>query len=179
MIVQFVNRQNKIPVAAWRGLLRRVLPLALAETPWGRRQAVSRAEVSVTVIFTGPRAMRRINRETRQVDSLTDVLSFPLLEMTDGHLDRTLRPEDLDWTAAGRSIIPLGELVISPERLLAQAADIGQPPEREAAFLGTHGLLHLLGYDHDQPARERLMLRKQRRIMRLAGLDGKMEDPHE
>ena len=178
MIVQFVNQQSKYAIKAWQELLAGVLPEALNGTAWGRGLSGRRQEASVTVIFVGPRIMRRINRETRAVDRTTDVLSFPLLEMTDGHLGRPLRPEDLEWENDGKPHIPLGEILISLDRAFEQAAEYRHGPEREVAFLGIHGLLHLLGYDHDQPERENIMLRKQRQILRQAGLLRKLEDHH-
>ncbi|MEA4888339.1 MAG: rRNA maturation RNase YbeY [Clostridiaceae bacterium] len=178
MIVQFVNQQSKYAIKTWQELLAGVLPEALNETVWGRGLSGRHQDASVTVIFVGPRVMRRINRETRAVDRTTDVLSFPLLELADGRLGRPLRPEDLEWGKDGQPHIPLGEILISLDRAFEQAVEYRHGPEREVAFLGIHGLLHLLGYDHDQPEREQKMLRKQRRILRQAGLMRKLEDIH-
>ena len=96
MIVQFVNRQSKHPTAEWRSLLGQVLPAALTATAFGQRLAGKGTAAAVTVTFAGPRQMRKINRETRQVDSLTDVLSYPLLNL-----------------AAGRLVQPLGSRIMT------------------------------------------------------------------
>jgi probable rRNA maturation factor len=85
--------------------------------------------------------------------------------MQDGRLCRPIQVQDIDRTRPDRPVILLGEILISPHQALRQAAELGQPIERELAFLAVHGLLHLLGYDHDLPRREQKMLRLQRRIL--------------
>ena len=85
------------------------------------------SEVSVT--FTDNEGIRAINREYREIDAPTDVLSFPLFEECDGTR-------------------MLGDIVLSLEKCRAQAEEFGHSFERECAFLTVHSTLHLLGYDH-------------------------------
>lgn len=171
MIVQFVNQQSKYPVADWRELLNRVLPAVLDSTPAGKAFRRNRLETAVTVTFAGPRTMRRINRETRQVDSLTDVLSFPTLECHEGRLLQVPGLADCDPEYPDVPTVILGDIVISLDRAFSQAADFGHSQTREVAFLAVHGLLHILGYDHLEPDQEKVMLRKQKNILDKLGLE--------
>ena len=170
MNVQFDNRQTKYPVDEWRALLARVLPHAMNEVFLGRLLQRRGDEAAVTVIFAGPRQMRRINRDTRRVDDVTDVLSFPMLDMAEGHLTRPLASQDYDPQSPDQRQVPLGDIVICLDRAIGQAAEYGHPLPREVAFLAVHGLLHLLGYDHRQIDEEKKMRRMQKRILDRSGL---------
>lgn len=86
--------------------------------------------------------IREINRETRRVDRPTDVLSFPAFSLQPGELPG---PGDAD---PGTGLVPLGDMMISMERVAAQAKEYGHSNRRELAYLVTHSVLHLLGYDH-------------------------------
>jgi probable rRNA maturation factor len=101
--------------------------------------------------------LRSLNHEYRGIDAPTDVLSFA--EEAAGFVLPPGMPR------------PLGELVISYERVRAQAADYGHTPDRELAFLTVHGTLHLLGYDHERGAADDAAMRaRQRLIMAQLGL---------
>ncbi len=97
----------------------------------------------VNIIFTDEDRMRDINREQRNIDSSTDVLSFPLndLEYGNGVISTTNVNED-----TGR--LMLGDILVCVPVMLRQADEYGHGADRECAFLICHGLLHLLGYDH-------------------------------
>ena len=96
----------------------------------------------VDVLLTGDDGIHAINREMRQVDRPTDVLSFPEFDLTPGELPG---PEDAD---PGTGLVPLGDMVISMERVAAQAREYGHSNRRELSYLVVHSVLHLLGYDH-------------------------------
>ena len=114
-----------------------------------------RAEVSVT--FTDNEKIHALNREYRNVDRPTDVLSFPL---SDGE----------DYDTDGDAVL-LGDIVISLERAQTQAEEYGHSFEREVAFLTVHSMLHLLGYDHEtSPEDERDMFARQDEILISAGI---------
>lgn len=101
--------------------------------------------------------IHHLNRDHRGVDAPTDVLSFGLHD-----------PDGMRFTLPPGEPTPLGDVVISHERALAQAAEYGHPPAREMAYLATHGTLHVLGYDHEAEAdRERM---RQREEDALAGV---------
>lgn len=96
----------------------------------------------VDVLVTGDAEIRALNREARQMDRATDVLSFPAFELRPGELPG---PEDAD---PGTGLVPLGDMMISLERAAAQAREYGHSNRRELAYLTVHSALHLLGYDH-------------------------------
>ncbi len=96
----------------------------------------------VDVLVTGDEEIRELNREARQVDKATDVLSFPAFDLEPGELPG---PEDAD---PGTGLVPLGDMMISLEHVAAQAKEYGHSNRRELGYLVVHSVLHLLGYDH-------------------------------
>ncbi|MGI6333971.1 MAG: rRNA maturation RNase YbeY [Saccharofermentanales bacterium] len=171
MITQFVNRQSKYPLPYWRQLLAAVLPVAIQCTPIGEQLIRTGVTTSVCVTFAGPRVMRRINFDTRQIDQLTDVLAFPMLEMSDGHLLNKPGIEDFDPAYPDQPTLFLGDVVLSLDQAFFQAAEYGHSREREVSFLGVHGLLHLLGYDHAADEQAQVMEQKQNQILDMVAVD--------
>ena len=151
--IDFSNRQNK--VNAGRSL--RLLLAKAVRTALEYEHFAQPAGVSLTLVDND--TIRSLNREYRQKDAVTDVLSFPLYDF-----------------AAGEKPIPgerteLGDIVLSLERAGEQAEELGHSRDREAAFLCVHSVLHLLGYDHERgAAEEEDMCRRQREIMKILGL---------
>lgn len=124
------------------------------------------ASCEVDVLLTDDDGIHEINREMRQVDRPTDVLSFPEFELTPGQLPG---PEDAD---PGTGLIPLGDMVLSMERVAAQAREYGHSKRRELSYLVTHSVLHLLGYDHlDEGPMKAQMRAREEAIMALLGLE--------
>ena len=124
------------------------------------------APCEVDVLLTDDDGIHEINRELRQVDRPTDVLSFPEFELTPGQLPG---PEDAD---PGTGLIPLGDMVLSMERVAAQAREYGHSKRRELSYLVTHSMLHLLGYDHlDEGPMKAQMRAREEAIMALLGLE--------
>ena len=104
--------------------------------------------------------MRRLNRRYRRKDRTTDVLAFPIRQHSVRLSPRAPRPAP----------VMLGDVVISLPQAARQAKEAGHPLERELAVLVTHGVLHLLGYDHERNQREaQRMQRKERAILRAIG----------
>nr|WP_255731178.1 rRNA maturation RNase YbeY [Solibacillus sp. MA9] len=116
------------------------------------------SEVSIT--FVTNEAIHDINREYRDKDQPTDVISFALEEMGEG---------EVQIIGEGIPRI-LGDIIISTDRTREQAEDFGHSFERELGFLAVHGFLHLLGYDHMEPEDEKVMFRKQNEILESYGL---------
>lgn len=124
------------------------------------------APCEVDVLLTDDDGIHEINREMRQVDRPTDVLSFPEFELTPGQLPG---PENAD---PGTGLIPLGDMVLSMERVAAQAREYGHSKRRELSYLVTHSVLHLLGYDHlDEGPMKAQMRAREESIMTLLGLE--------
>ena len=149
-------------------LLRRVIPAALeAEgVPF---------PCEVDVLFTDDEGIQAINREQRDVDRPTDVLSFPMFNLTPG------TPPTLDDVEAdpGTGLVPLGDMVLSLERAQAQGAEYGHGPEREAAYLAVHSVLHLLGYDHlDEGPMKAQMRAREEAILNGLGITRGEEADH-
>ena len=122
----------------------------------GRLYGAEDAEVSVTL--TDDAHIHVLNRAYRSVDRPTDVLSFALTESEEPEI------------VGGRGDEVLGDLVISLERVAAQADEYGHSPLRELSFLTVHGMLHLLGYDHMEEADRREMEEEQRIVMEELGI---------
>ena len=121
-------------------------------------------EVDVSV--TSDEGIHQINLDMREVDRPTDVLSFPSFDLTPGELPGE---EDAD-PATG--LVPLGDMVISLERVQAQAKEYGHSNRRELAYLVVHSVLHLLGYDHlDEGPQKAQMRAREDAIMAELGIE--------
>ena len=107
----------------------------------------------VSLVITGQDTVQQLNRDYRDLDEPTDVLSFALTE-TRGRKRKFALPPD--------GVLRLGDVIISYPRATAQAAERGDPTDREVALLVVHGVLHLLGYDHMKPDEEKIMQAKER-----------------
>ena len=123
-------------------------------------------DAEVNVVLTDNEGIHQINLDMRNVDRPTDVLSFPEFDLRPGELPAA---EDAD---PGTGLIPLGDMVLSMERVAAQAKEYGHSRRRELAYLVTHSVLHLLGYDHlDEGAMKKQMRWREEAIMALLGLE--------
>lgn len=105
----------------------------------------------LSLIIVGPRTIKTINRDYRNIDSQTDVISFALLDSgermeSDGYVE-------------------LGDIFVNRNRVISQAKEYGHSEKREFVFLFVHGLLHLLGYDHMNPKDEKVMFALQKKII--------------
>lgn len=122
--------------------------------------------LQVSVSFVGPISIRRLNREFREIDKTTDVLSFPMLEMKNGSIDQPLTASDFDQSE-GLNVVFLGDVIINIDQAYKQAEEYGHSREREVSFLIVHSVLHLLGYDHIEKSDERIMKIRQELLMDL------------
>ena len=119
--------------------------------------------IEISVLITGDAALHALNRDYRGVDAPTDVLSFGDEEDDQPGQAAFVRPPE-----ASRY---LGDLAISYDRVVAQSLEYNHSRERELAFLTVHGLLHLLGYDHERgPAEAALMRAREEAVMAQVGL---------
>ena len=154
-VIYFENGQEKQPVSyKLKLLIRRAVEATLDYEQYGND-----CEVSVT--FTDNEQIRELNKQFRNIDRATDVLSFPLFDY-EGESDEP--PVD-ELTGM------LGDIVLSLEQAAKQAEEYGHSFEREAAFLTVHSMLHLLGYDHETGEEDEAdMRRRQSDIMEALGL---------
>ena len=126
-------------------------------------------EAEVSVVLTDNEEIRRLNKEYRDIDRPTDVLSFPMLEYP--------APSDFSQAEEGyedcfnpeSGELMLGDIMISVDKVEEQAAKYGHSQERELAFLTAHSMLHLFGYDHMEDGERIVMEEKQRKILEDRG----------
>ena len=135
----------------------------------------------VTLTFVTPDEIREINREQRDIDNETDCLSFPMLELRDGEFLEIPDSGDFETDEEGNLVLCYGDILINPEACKAQAESYGHSFEREAMFLIAHSLLHLLGYDHIESTDEKIMIDRQKRLMKALDLafDDEINDIYE
>jgi len=129
------------------------------------------ARCEINVLVTDDAGIRVINRESRQLDKPTDVLSFPMFDLEAGN-------PPADWTPyldPDTGLVPLGDMCISLERAVAQAQEFGHSTRREVGYLTIHSMLHLLGYDHldEGPMKKQMRLREE---TIAAGIPGMRRD---
>ncbi len=115
-------------------------------------------EISISIVDN--EEIRQLNKQFRDIDRETDVLSFPLLTFEEGEYADVNEKDE----------IVLGDIIISIEKAKAQAEEYGHSFEREIAFLTAHSMLHLLGYDHMVLEEEEEMFAKQKEILIQAGI---------
>lgn len=120
----------------------------------------------VEAVFVTKEEIRELNARTRKVDKVTDVLSFPMLERIEP-FDRAHFPYDYDPDAGG---VLLGSVVICTDIAKEQAAEYGHSEVRETTYLFTHGLLHLLGYDHEEDNDRAVMREAEEKILSAIGV---------
>lgn len=114
--------------------------------------------------FTDNAEIKEKNKRFRNVDRPTDVLSFPMLEAHNGKLEYSEGDTDME-----NGCILLGDIMVSLDKVTVQAEEYGHSVEREIAFLICHGMLHLLGYDHEHTDTEKKMIKKQKTILSRLG----------
>lgn len=113
-------------------------------------EAISSSNVEVAVLFVDNEQIREINRDFRNIDKETDVLSFPI---------------DLDFKDLSLPNM-LGDIVISVEKAIEQAKDFGHSVDREILYLVCHSMFHLMGYDHMTDSEKIIMREKEKTTMR-------------
>lgn len=121
-------------------------------------------ETEVNLLLTGEEEIREMNHNFRQIDRVTDVLSFPMLDYEKaGNFDIFEEMDEVFNPETGELV--LGDIVICKEKVFAQAEAYGHSVQREFAFLIAHSMLHLFGFDHMVDEEREIMEAKQREIM--------------
>ena len=139
MTINYINNSNETSWRAYKQYLEPILDKTLQLTN-------TSASVEVNVVLVDDAAIHEYNKDFRNIDRPTDVLSFP-----DGTEDE--------------GVLMLGDIIISVDAIRRQAADYGHSLKREFCFLVAHGYLHLLGYDHHTEAEEKEMFGLQKEIL--------------
>ncbi len=115
------------------------------------------SKLYITVTLTTPENIKEINKEYRNIDRATDVLSFPMFEKDE--LEEKIKNNDFDHEDV------LGDLVISIEKVKEQAEEYGHSFERELSYMLVHGFYHLMGYDHIKEEDKKKMRPKEEKIL--------------
>ena len=109
----------------------------------------------INVLVTNDEGIQTINKASRNIDKPTDVLSFPMFNLTAG-----APPQDWgEYIDPGTGLCPLGDMCISLERAVSQAKEYGHSTKREVGYLTIHSMLHLLGYDHMDEGEQKRQMR--------------------
>lgn len=126
-------------------------------------------EAEVNILITGNEDIRLINKEYRNIDSPTDVLSFPMVEYEKPSDFKYLEETADDCFHLETGELLLGDIVISADKVEEQAEAYGHTQTRELAFLVAHSMLHLCGYDHMEEGERVIMEKKQEDILSRGG----------
>lgn len=122
-------------------------------------------EAEVNVLFTDNDGIHAINREHRNIDAPTDVLSFPMVDYNTPSSFELAEASEEDYFNPDTGELMLGDIILSVDKILEQADKYGHSVTRELAFLVAHSMLHLLGYDHMEEGEAKIMEAKQNEIL--------------
>ncbi len=153
------EKKLKIP---WEKIIREIIEESLSyeECPY---------EAEVNVLLTDNREIQEMNREYRQIDRPTDVLSFPMIEYDTPSDFSRVEEEFCDCFNPESGELMLGDIILSVDKVEEQALAYGHSTERELAFLVAHSMLHLCGYDHMEEEERLIMEKKQEEILQEKG----------
>lgn len=132
------------------------------------KELKQRINLSVDVSFVSASEIKKLNSENRNVDAVTDVLSFPMLDRIKGKvIKKSDYPFDYD---SDEKALFLGSVAICREKIISQAKEYGHSEKRETAYLFAHSLLHLFGYDHMTEEDKKEMRNIEERVMSALGI---------
>lgn len=127
-----------------------------------KEEKIENSKLYISITLTTPEHIHEINKQYRNVDRETDVLSFPMFEKEE--LDEKIKNQDFEYEDV------LGDIVISIERVKGQAEEYGHSFEREFAYMIVHGFYHLMGYDHIEEEDKIIMRPKEENILNKLGI---------
>lgn len=127
-------------------------------------------EVCINMLVTDNERIREYNRDYRKIDKATDVLSFPNLDFDAPGNFEIEKDREADYYDPDTGELVLGDIILSAEKVREQAEEYGNSLRREFAFLVTHSLLHLCGYDHMEETEAGVMEAKQEAILSGLGI---------
>lgn len=163
MTLEFEQEAEWNPPFSPEELMRRVIEEALEAESFPY-------EAELSVLITDNAGIQEINREMRGMDAPTDVLSFPMADYETPGDFSVWEEESFDLFNPDSGEAILGDIVISAEKVQAQAKEFGHSEERELAFLTAHSMYHLFGYDHMEDEDRLLMEEKQRNLLDRLGI---------
>ena len=127
-----------------------------------KEEKIEKSKLYISITLTNPEHIHEINKQYRNVDRTTDVLSFPMFEKKE--IDEKIKNNDFEHEDV------LGDIVISIEKVEEQAKEYGHSFEREFAYMLVHGFYHLMGYDHIEDDDKVIMRKKEESALSKIGL---------
>ncbi len=159
MKILIENNQNKVDVTdKTRKLINNVVEKSIDIEGFEN-------DIEMSVVLTDNDGIKKINNAFRNINRPTDVLSFPMLEIALGEIESSVGDFDFE-----ENLLMLGDIVVSLEMAESQATEFGHSFERELGFLISHGMFHLLGYDHEDGQQENVMKEKQEAVLKAMDL---------
>jgi probable rRNA maturation factor len=154
------DRQDKMVVdSSFERIIEEVILTALKE------EAVDK-DCEISVIFVDNDSIKEINKETRNIDKETDVLSFPMLDYPKGKVYKDIYLNyNFDASFFNEEDLVLGDVVLSLEKAKEQSEDFNHSFTRECSYLVVHSILHLLGYDHMEEDEKKIMREREESIL--------------
>ena len=128
-----------------------------------KEENLENSKLFITITLTNPENIQKINKEYRNIDKPTDVLSFPMFEKKE--LDKKIADNDFEYEDI------LGDIIISIERVKEQAEEYGHNYERELSYMVVHGFYHLMGYDHIKEEDKNIMRPKEEKILKTLNIE--------
>lgn len=134
-----------------------------------KEEKLENSKLYISITLTTPEHIHEINKQFRNVDKETDVLSFPMFEKEE--IDEKIKNQDFEHEDV------LGDIVISIEKVKGQAEEYGHSFEREFSYMIVHGFYHLMGYDHIKEEDKAIMRPKEENVLSKLGIrrDGEVE----
>ena len=120
-------------------------------------EKINESKLSITITLTNPENIRKLNKEYRNIDKETDVLSFPMFKKDE--LDKKIANKNYEYEDI------LGDIIISISKVEEQAKEYGHSFERELSYMLVHGFYHLMGYDHIKEEEKKKMRPKEEKIL--------------
>ena len=127
-----------------------------------KEEKLEDSKLYISITLTTPQHIHEINKQYRNVDKETDVLSFPMFEKNE--LDEKIENQDFEHEDV------LGDIVISIEKVKGQAEEYGHSFEREFSYMIVHGFYHLMGYDHIKEEDKVIMRPKEENVLNKLGI---------
>ena len=128
-----------------------------------KEENLENSKLFITITLTNPENIQKINKEYRNIDKPTDVLSFPMFEKEE--LNKKIANNDFEYEDI------LGDIVISVQRVEEQAKEYGHSFERELSYMVVHGFYHLMGYDHIKEEDKEIMRPKEEKVLKDLNLE--------
>ena len=127
-----------------------------------KEEKIINSKLYITITLTTPKHIKKINKEYRNIDKATDVLSFPMFEKDE--LEQKIKDNNFEHEDI------LGDIIISIEKVKEQAEEYNHSFEREFSYMLVHGFYHLLGYDHIKEEDKKIMREKEEKILNMLGI---------